>query len=99
MCEYKVLVRKPEWKMPLGSLRCRWEVVKMDPKRIWVCGLDSPGWRMVPPMDSCGQDGKTFVSINTRDSLLIGWLSVFEGLFSMESFKKVKELNSESTIY
>jgi hypothetical protein len=27
---YKILVRKPEEKRPLGRSRCRWENIKMD---------------------------------------------------------------------
>jgi hypothetical protein len=38
---YRVLVRKPEWKRPLGRLRHRWEDnIKMDFKEIrWGIGI------------------------------------------------------------
>jgi hypothetical protein len=39
---YKILVRKPEGKRPLGKPRCKCEDIKMDLKRNKVgrCGLD-----------------------------------------------------------
>jgi len=38
---YRVLVRKPEEKRPLGRPRCRWEdIIKMDLQEIWCGGMD-----------------------------------------------------------
>jgi hypothetical protein len=38
---YKVLVRKPEWKGPVGSLRHRWEDnIKTDLEEIGWGGMD-----------------------------------------------------------
>jgi hypothetical protein len=41
---YRVLVGKPEGKIPLERPRRRWEEgIKMDLREIgWVCGVDSP---------------------------------------------------------
>jgi hypothetical protein len=42
---YKVLMRKPEGKRPLGRPRCRWEDgIRRDFTEIgWGCGLDFTG--------------------------------------------------------
>jgi hypothetical protein len=42
---YRILVRKPEGKRPLGRPRRRWEDgMRMDRREIgWGCGVDSPG--------------------------------------------------------
>jgi hypothetical protein len=81
---YKVSFRKPEWKRPLGRPRCRWEVIKTDPKEIWECRLDSTGSGFDPLVDSCEHDNEPFVSIKNRISLPVEWISAFQGLFSME---------------
>jgi hypothetical protein len=39
---YRIVVRKPKGKRPLGRLRHRWEDnIKMDLKKIGSCGMDS----------------------------------------------------------
>jgi hypothetical protein len=42
---YRVLMRKPEGKRPLGRPRRRWEKgIRMDLREIgWGCGVDSVG--------------------------------------------------------
>jgi hypothetical protein len=38
---YRVLVRKPEGKRPLGRPRCRWEDnIKIDLQEVIFCGMD-----------------------------------------------------------
>jgi hypothetical protein len=38
---YKLLVRKPEWKLPLGSPSCRWvDNIKMDFREVVLGGVD-----------------------------------------------------------
>jgi len=37
---YRVLVQKPEGKRPLGSLRYRWEYIKMDLQEVGCGGMD-----------------------------------------------------------
>jgi hypothetical protein len=38
---YRVLVRKPEGKRPLGKTRCRWEVnIRMDLQEVGCGGMD-----------------------------------------------------------
>jgi hypothetical protein len=54
---YKVLVRKPEGRRPLGRPRCRWEDgIRMDLREIGLggCGLDSTGSGQ-RPVAGCGE--------------------------------------------
>ena len=37
---YRVLVRKPEGKRPIGRPRCRWENIKMDLQEVGCEGMD-----------------------------------------------------------
>ena len=42
---YRVLVGRPEGKIPLGRYRCRWEDnIKMDLKEMGRRGVDPIGW-------------------------------------------------------
>jgi hypothetical protein len=55
---YKVLVVKPEGKIPLGRPRRKWEEgIRMDLREIgWGSGLDSTGSRQAP-VESCCECG------------------------------------------
>jgi hypothetical protein len=57
---YRVLVRKPEGRRPLGRLRCRWEDgIRMDLRKIgWGCGVDSSGSGQGLVAGSCECDDK-----------------------------------------
>jgi hypothetical protein len=65
---YRILVRKPKVKGPLGRPRCRWEDgIKMDLKEIG-CGVWSGfTWLRIGTLAGCSECGDEILGSGTTD--------------------------------